>query len=97
MQENILLLLVDDYQCENQNDNSNDYLFRLYGNVGTLCHRIYRIDGRAGKCPIHVVTFTLISILVTDYIKKRIGQAGTYLQLPLQWGAGNAYLLVLFS
>ena len=28
---------------------SNDYLFRLYGNVGTLCHRIYGIDGRAGK------------------------------------------------
>ena len=26
-------------------------------------------------CPIHVVTFTLISILVTDYIQKRRGQA----------------------
>ena len=27
------------------------------------------------KCPIHVVTFTLISILATDYIQKRRGQA----------------------
>ena len=26
-------------------------------------------------CPIHVVTFTLISILATDYIQKRRGQA----------------------
>ena len=26
-------------------------------------------------CPIHVITFTLISILVTDYIQKRRGQA----------------------
>ena len=25
-------------------------------------------------CPIHVVTFTLISILVSDYIQKRRGQ-----------------------
>ena len=29
-------------------------------------------------CPIHVVTFTLISILVTDYIQKRRGQARHY-------------------
>ena len=27
------------------------------------------------KCLVHVVTFTLISILVTDYIQKRRGQA----------------------
>ena len=26
------------------------------------------------SCPIHVVTFTLISILATDYIQKRRGQ-----------------------
>ena len=26
-------------------------------------------------CPIHVVTFTLISLLVTDYIQKRRGQS----------------------
>ena len=26
-------------------------------------------------CPIHVVTFTLISNLATDYIQKRTGQA----------------------
>ena len=26
-------------------------------------------------CPIHVVTFTLITILATDYIQKRRGQA----------------------
>ena len=30
------------------------------------------------KCPIHVVTFTLISNLATDYIQKRRGEPGLF-------------------
>ena len=30
-------------------------------------------------CPIHVVTFTLISNLVTDYIQKRRGESGLFI------------------
>jgi hypothetical protein len=29
-------------------------------------------------CPIHVVTFTLISNLVADYIQKRRGESGLF-------------------
>ena len=29
-------------------------------------------------CPIHVITFTLISNLVTDYIQKRRGEPGLF-------------------
>ena len=40
---------------------------------------IYQKDRKTEKkslrCLVHVVTFTLISILVTDYIQKRRGQA----------------------
>ena len=32
-------------------------------------------DGPGCFCPIHVVNFTLISILATEYIQKRRGQA----------------------
>ena len=35
----------------------------------------YRVSHYICLCLIHVVTFTLISILVTDYIQKRRGQA----------------------
>ena len=36
-----------------------------------------RLKNHAVKtlCPVHVVTFTLISILATDYIQKRTGKA----------------------
>ena len=30
------------------------------------------------SCPIHVATFTLISILATDYIQKRRGEPGLF-------------------
>ena len=38
-------------------------------------------------CPIHVVTFTLISNLVTDYIQKRRGEPGSNVSTTplLQW------------
>jgi hypothetical protein len=36
---------------------------------------IYLLQVLSIRCPIHVVTFTLISILATDYIQKRRGQA----------------------
>ena len=32
----------------------------------------------SAKCPIHVVTFTLISNLATDYIQKRRGEPGLF-------------------
>ena len=37
--------------------------------------RSYEADSNSALCPIHVVTFTLISNLATDYIQKRTGQA----------------------
>ena len=39
-----------------------------------ICMKI-RVDNFVcNYCPIHLVTFTLISILATDYIQKRRGQ-----------------------
>ena len=37
--------------------------------------KIQIMGGKVCLCPIHVVTFTLISNLATDYIQKRTGQA----------------------
>jgi hypothetical protein len=39
-----------------------------------LIHNVL-IQKQREECPIHVVTFTLMSILITDYIQKRRGQA----------------------
>ena len=33
----------------------------------------YETDSGTDSCPIHVVTFSLISNLATDYIQKRTG------------------------
>ena len=43
------------------------------GKYVTLC--VITLNYGFSLCPIHVVTFTLISSLVTDYIQKRRGQA----------------------
>ena len=47
----------------------DQYLFK-----GLIFFQLY-MTLRAVLCPIHVVTFTLIPNLATDYIQKRRGQA----------------------
>ena len=44
------------------------------------------------SCPIHVVTFTLISILVTDFIQKKRGQALLYIKVKVTTWIGHQTL-----
>ena len=68
-------------------DNLGHYVRGKWGDCGQGCP-LQEIEDRNGKlfpnfnatpiCPIHVVTFTLISNLATDYIQKRKGDPGLF-------------------
>ena len=59
-----------------ESDNSQNFGLEDYNNIsdGIFPH-FTTLSIKITSCPIHVVTFTLISNLATDYIQKRTGQA----------------------
>ena len=68
-----------------------EYFFELHQNLTSFSQLPVVL------CPIHLVTFTLISILVTDYIQKRRGQASSLWQLIQMKSLTRIFLQNLFA